>query len=246
MNLDGTGVVAITGADANRYSGSTATGLQKLVYESLQTGDSEVFASNFDGSSPVNLTNNMADDLNPVMSADGSKVAFYSTRMGTLGLYLMSSTGTGLQTVTTMTGLLDDFGLGVNTDGSKVVFVAAPSGVTQIYIANSDGTGLANLSNNLNDDDESPCFSPDGSTILFARLNSLYTMSTTGTNKTLLFTGLTSVTYPSYTSDGSKIVFRMLVNGAWDLFVMNANGTGLTNLTSTPIDELKSSGYIGL
>ena len=44
---------------------------------------------NSDGSVPVRLTSNPANDLNPVFSPDGSKVLFHSNRSGNYDLYLM-------------------------------------------------------------------------------------------------------------------------------------------------------------
>lgn len=244
MNLDGSGITTITATDANRLNVSTVSGLGKIVYESNETGNSEIFIANLDGTGAVNISNNAADDFEPVVSSDGSTVAFLSNRTGVTRLYVMSSTGTGLTEITNMAGM-EGLGRALNANGSKVVFTAAPSAVPQIYIANSNGTGLTNLSSDLNFFDLTPCFNVAGDKVLFSRDGDLYTMNLNGTSKSFVYSAAGDIESPSYTSDGSKIVFMTLVNFGWDLIVINANGSSPVNITNTATDEFKTSGYIG-
>jgi len=244
MNLDGTSQVAITSTSANRRKGSTQSTLSKIVYESDETGNSEIFIANFDGTNAINISNNAADDFDPVMSADGTKVAFLSTRNGATGLFIMSTNGLNVAQLVSLAGM-ENQGIAINSNASKITFSAAPNGVPQIYIVNGNGTNLTNLSSNLNFFDNSPSFSPDGNTILFVRDDNLWTMALNGTNKSSLYSMGDLIAFPSYSDDGNKIVFMGLTNFAWDIFSINSNGTGLTNLTNTGTDEFKTSGYIG-
>ena len=50
---------------------------------------------NADGSNPVNLTNNPADDRSPTWSPDGRRIAFVSDRDGNHEIYVMNADGTG-------------------------------------------------------------------------------------------------------------------------------------------------------
>jgi Tol biopolymer transport system component len=43
--------------------------------------------------------------------------------------------------------------------------------------------------------------------------------------------------YPSWSPDGTKITFASMSSGNWDIWVMNANGTGLTQLTTDPNED---------
>jgi len=244
MNLDSTGTTLLTGSDASRLNASSYTGLPKMVFETNETGNSEIFISDLDGSGAVNLTSNGGEDFDPVVSRDGSKIAFLSNRSGATRLYVMNSDGSGLTEISALAGM-DGLGIALNADGSEIAFSAAPSGWPQIYVGSTNGTGVTNISNDLNSFDITPCFSNDGSKVLYSKDGELYTMSTTGTNKTFVFGSTSDIEFPSYTSDGTKIVFMREVNFAWDLFVVNTNGSSLVNLTQTPVDEFKVAGYIG-
>lgn len=43
--------------------------------------------------------------------------------------------------------------------------------------------------------------------------------------------------FPSFSGDGSRLVFRSGRTGNFDIFLMNADGTGLTNLTNNPAND---------
>ena len=44
--------------------------------------------------------------------------------------------------------------------------------------------------------------------------------------------------WPTWAPDGGRIAFESDRSGNWDIWVMNPDGTGLTNLTQSPEDEL--------
>jgi Tol biopolymer transport system component len=40
-----------------------------------------------------------------------------------------------------------------------------------------------------------------------------------------------AIVAPHYTSDGTKIVFEAVINGVGSIYIVNADGTNITNLT---------------
>jgi uncharacterized protein YjdB len=86
--------------------------------------------------------------------------------------------------------------------------------------------------------DASP--SPDGTQLVFAvsqttpmgeLQNDLYIVNRNGMNMRWLTRYAGMEDQPQWSPDGSKILFRADIDGRQDLFVINVDGTGLTNLT---------------
>jgi Tol biopolymer transport system component len=129
-------------------------------------------------------------------------------------------------------------------DGTKIAFTSHPSSDNpinpihaEIYVINPDGTGLTRLT--FNDYQEAaPAWSPDGNHILFqARLGGndfeLAVMNADGTNLVQLTDNGVLDATPTFSPDGTQIVFHRLVAGGNQLFVINADGTGEHQITST-------------
>lgn len=73
--------------------------------------------------------------------------------------------------------------------------------------------------------------SPDGSKIAFDLLGDIYTMPVAGGEVTCLRSGLAWEVQPRWSPDGRQILFTSDVEGADNLFVMNADGTGVRGIT---------------
>lgn len=139
---------------------------------------------------------------------------------------------------------------------TKIVFSAwglDDEGGSDIYVMNPDGTGLVNLTNN-EVWESAPAWSPDGSRIVFVRevftesesspVERVYLMDADGANVMHLTEGAD----PSWSPRGDRILFErdtgpckspcMRSGGTGtnriDIFVINVDGTGETNLTNAP------------
>ncbi len=78
---------------------------------------------NADGSNQINLSNNLADDISPSFSPDGSKIAFVSFRDGNSEIYVMNSDGSGQ--IDLSNNSASDFDPSFSNDGSKIAFRSA-------------------------------------------------------------------------------------------------------------------------
>ena len=90
INADGTNKKRLT-TDGNNSSWSPDG--KKIVFDSKRDGKREIYVMDTDGSHQKNLSNNPANDFNPVWSPDGKKIAFVSDRDGNYEIYVMDADG---------------------------------------------------------------------------------------------------------------------------------------------------------
>lgn len=127
-----------------------------------------------------------------------------------------------------------------SADGERIVFASAPPATTpgQIWVMNHDGSGQAQLTAGTpNALDLSPEFSPNGRTIVFDRYNGMVTtqvwaMNDDGSGQTQLTTAANSSRTPSFSPDGSKIVFARSGPAGSAIWIMNSDGSDPTPLTT--------------
>jgi len=116
-----------------------------------------------------------------------------------------------------------------------IAFESNRDGNWEIYAMRADGTGQTNVTGNPSEDRD-PSWSPDLKKLAFAsdRLGAfdLFTMNADGTWVPGLLTSdlAADEIRPDWSPDGAKITWQEFSYG--DVWVMNADGTGKTNLTN--------------
>ena len=113
---------------------------------------------------------------------------------------------------------------------------AGAPGYDEIYVMNQEGGALVRLTNSPGYDGE-PALSHDGSKVAFASFREgtyccgVYVMNAAdGSGVGRLTTGRS----PAWSHDGSKIAFTRSGASGSDIFVINADRTGVVQLTSAP------------
>ena len=233
VNPDGTNLRRLTFHDAADLEPAWSPDCRQIAFSSDRDGNREIYVMNADGSDVHRLTNNPGEDTTPAWSPDGLRIAFRTNRSGTFKIYVMNADGTNQHRLTATPG--QDGYPRWSPDGSRVVFSSTRSGNSEIYVVDADGTNLQRLTNDRAQD-EAPAWSPDGSQIVFQSSRSgnwdIYTMlapASAGENAD--GTGVTQLTYgaaadlsPTWSPDGSQIVFVSNRDGKYWLYIMGADG----------------------
>lgn len=126
---------------------------------------------------------------------------------------------------------------------NQIVFHTDRDGNQEVYVMETDGSNQTNLTNNTASDFH-PAISPDGSKIVFASNrdgnDEIYIMNADGTNiSQLTFTPAGIVnSQPAWSPDGTQIAFtRFTGSQNFEIFVINTDGSGETNLTNHPAED---------
>ncbi|HJR07108.1 MAG TPA: M12 family metallo-peptidase [Pyrinomonadaceae bacterium] len=109
-------------------------------------------------------------------------------------------------------------------DGQTLAFVRS----RYVYLMNADGSGVRRLTN-THEFESFPAWSPDGSKLLVRKFSGYYIVSADGKTQTQLPAGGNEA---DWSPDGKKIVYAAGLYTANHIYVMNADGTNQTALTS--------------
>lgn len=223
--------------------GKTFLFAQKIEGDSRE--NYEICTIGVNGSNFQRLTNNAFWDIYPAWSSDDTHIAFLSLRQTDLDIYLMRADGSHLQK------LYDSGSHDADIDwvGDEIVFTSN----SRIWSIKSDGTFPFQLTNppkaaewgntNLPFGDYDPRLSPDGTKVVFERLEddasphgnyNIYIINADGSGETRLTNTGYSQGLASWSHSGDKIVYTVSAvdtQGKYDLYMMNADGTNNHNIT---------------
>ena len=176
-----------------------------------------------------------------------TQIAFMSNRSGNGEIHLMNPDGKRVRRLTKHPQY--DAFPAWSPDGRKITFMSFRNkdqlGETrgEIYAMNADGKNLINLTQSPERHERASAWSPDSKQIVFQSGGNLWVMDANGGNShSLTNDDATRDMYPDWSPDGQQIVFTSDRNRVWeveardnwDIYVMNADGTNLINLTNHP------------
>ena len=168
-------------------------------------------------------------------SAVGGRITFLSERDGNREIYSMNADGSAQTNLSQSPA--DEKAHAWSPDGTKIVFLRQND--NHLYVMNADGTGVAQLTaddfQHLHNTNLS--WSPDGTKIAYISgddlAHYLSVINADGTGKRRLRETNSPFLDVVWSPDGTKIAFSVgfdIVNS--NLWIMNADGTGVTRLTN--------------
>lgn len=245
-DVDGDGV--IDGADncpnqANGY---------RVAMSSDRAGNFEIWTTDFNGGSAQRLTSSSAIDAEPRFDSGGNRIVFRSNRLSSRNeIYTMSANGSGVTRLTNVAG--NNVTPAFSPDGSRITFISSrDGGQRNVWIMNSDGTNQVKLTTNqgFSHTANNPVFNHDGTRIAFDSdrgtvgnaNHDIFSIAPDGSAELRLTTALGKDTHPSYSRDGSRVVFISFRDGGarfGEIYTMNADGSDQQRVTDTPFAEIE-------
>lgn len=193
--------------------------------------DYDIFRAGMDGSNPVNITNSPGYDAEGVISPDGKRMVFSSTRSGDQEIYMMDIDGSNVRQLTFELGY--DGGPFYSWDGSKIVYrssrpkteediAAYKQAISQgmmlrvpleIYVMDGDGNNSKQVTE-LGAASFAPFMHPDGKRIIFCsnygdnpRIFNLWMVNVDGTGLEQITHNESFDGFPMFSKDGKYLVF---------------------------------------
>ncbi len=221
-----------------------------ILFGSNRDGNPEIYAMNLAGQSILRLTNNPANDMQPALAPDSTRVAYASNQNGNNEIYL---TGLDRQPPVNLTNNPgDDQQPTWSPDGKWIAFTSNRDGNQEIYIMRSDGSEVHNLTANAASDFAPTWFSVPGFLGLMTEDWIAFTSNRDGNQEIYRVrpdgSGLTNLTRnpandysPAGSAGGGLLAFVTDRDGNPEIYTIIDDGGAPTNITNSFSQDLDPS-----
>ena len=240
-DYDGFNVRQVTVNRALSILPAWTPGGKGLIYSSYKNGTPQIFLSwIFEGRIVPNVTREGPDTqaFAPVVSPDGSKVAYSGNRNGNFDIWVSNIDGSGARNLTGTPA--QDTAPCWSPSGLEIAFTSGRSGSAQLWVMDHEGLNLRRLSTvgNYND---ACAWNPSREFAEIAYSSRLedggfeiavLDLSTGQVRQ--LTTGRGSCEYPAWSPNGRHLVFACNRGGTWQLTQIDRMGARLRTIAVGP------------
>lgn len=240
MNVDGTGITAITNSEGDDRDPSWSPDGKKIAFTSERDGNNEIYIMNSDGSNQTRLTFSPENEHFPEWSPDGKLIVFSRTMTDNANdLFIVDLNGVEVARLTETLKVTESYP-DWSPNGDKIVFSSFGGKQSGIWKMNSDGTNPHLL---IAGPLHHPAWSPDGKYIAFdgepgGNKFEVYIIKADGTEmRQITQHPGGSGEYnkdPSWSPDGYQLVYfstNRSPNPGTDIFIVNIDGSAEIQLT---------------
>lgn len=222
----------------SQFTGEKGVHTTKIAYVSLQTGNKEIYVSDFDGSNIKQVTQNQSINLSPVWTPDGKKIAFTSYLKRNPDLYLVGADGKDVRPLSFSPGL--NASPSWSPDGKQIVLMMGIDGKSDIFVVSANGDSPKKLTKG-HGNEASPSWSPDGKRIAFVSdrggTPQIYSMATDGSDARRITYEGNYNTNPAWSPKGDRIAYCARVGGRFEIYTIGKDGGAGQRLTYSGDNE---------
>ncbi len=195
-----------------------------------------------DGSARTELPWLLPGDGDPVVSPDGRRLAFSSSRTGNREIYVADATTGRLRRVTASPRLVDQKPAW-SPDGRRIAWQAgAPGQPADVFVMRADGGKKRRLVSGPSHDID-PAWSPDGTRIAFASNRNggfdLWAVPRAGGEPELLLDAPGAARAPAWSPDGTRLAYSEAGEGATSIWILRLGTPEPSRVTGSRQEDLR-------